>query len=133
MKFLRDVARYTLKDQIRNAVIRNPLNALKLNNWVGNNKLNKEPGSLSLLSDGLRSGRVDVRFLVGAKDFSFSQIIQTGFEAYTVSCVTGTRDSFPGVVNRLRREASHSPTSSAEVKNGEDIPPLPDTFSWCGA
>jgi hypothetical protein len=30
-------------------------------------------------------------------------------------------------------EADHSPSSSAEVKNGGTIPPLLHTSSWCGA
>jgi hypothetical protein len=30
-------------------------------------------------------------------------------------------------------EADHSPPSSAEVKNGGAIPPLPDISSWHGA
>jgi hypothetical protein len=30
------------------------------------------------------------------------------------------------------READHSPPSSAEVNNGESIPPLPHTSSWHG-
>jgi hypothetical protein len=38
----------------------------------------------------------------------------------------------PGV-KRLRREADHSPPSSAEVKNGGAIPPLPYMSLWCGA
>jgi hypothetical protein len=38
----------------------------------------------------------------------------------------------PGVKRPLR-EADHSPRSSAEVKNGGVIPPLPHTSSWCGA
>jgi hypothetical protein len=33
----------------------------------------------------------------------------------------------------LRREADHSPPSSAEVKNGGAIPPLPHKSSWRGA
>jgi hypothetical protein len=35
----------------------------------------------------------------------------------------------PGV-KRLGREADHSPPSSAEVKNGIAIPPLPHASSW---
>jgi hypothetical protein len=33
-------------------------------------------------------------------------------------------------VKRLRREADHSPPSSAEVKKGGAIPPLPHMSSW---
>jgi hypothetical protein len=37
------------------------------------------------------------------------------------------------VIKRQGCEADHSPPSSAEVKNGGAIPPLPDTFLWrCG-
>jgi hypothetical protein len=40
----------------------------------------------------------------------------------------------PGVlspgVKRQGREADHSPQTSAEVKNGEAIPPLPHTSTW---
>jgi hypothetical protein len=39
---------------------------------------------------------------------------------------------FPGL-KRQRRESDHSPPSSAEVKNGGAIPPLPHTSSWRGA
>jgi hypothetical protein len=35
----------------------------------------------------------------------------------------------PGV-KRPGREGDHSSTSSADVKNGEAIPPLPHTPSW---
>jgi hypothetical protein len=38
----------------------------------------------------------------------------------------------PGV-KRPGREADHPPLSSAEVKNGGAIPPLPHTYSWLGA
>jgi hypothetical protein len=39
------------------------------------------------------------------------------------------RAASPGV-KRLGREADHSPPSSAEVKNGGAIPPLPTMSSW---
>jgi hypothetical protein len=40
--------------------------------------------------------------------------------------------SFQGV-QRLRREADHSPPSSDKVKNGGAISPLPHSPSWRGA
>jgi hypothetical protein len=40
--------------------------------------------------------------------------------------------SFPGV-KRLRREADHSPSSSAEVKNAWRYTSTPNTSSWRGA
>jgi hypothetical protein len=39
-KFLRNVSGYTLKDQIRNTVIRNELNIFSENNRIQNNRLN---------------------------------------------------------------------------------------------
>jgi hypothetical protein len=51
----------------------------------------------------------------------------TGPGVHPVSshCVPGTL--YPGV-KRPAREADHSPPSSAEVKNGGAIPPLPHVF-----
>jgi hypothetical protein len=40
--------------------------------------------------------------------------------------------SVPGV-KQLGCEAGRSPLSSADVKNGEAIPPVPHTSSWHGA
>jgi hypothetical protein len=40
MKFLRNVAGYTLKDQIRNTVIRTELTVFSVNNRIQNNRLN---------------------------------------------------------------------------------------------
>jgi hypothetical protein len=40
MAFLRNVAGYTLKDQIINTVIRNELNVFNFNNIIQNNRLN---------------------------------------------------------------------------------------------
>jgi hypothetical protein len=44
-------------------------------------------------------------------------------ESYTIIS-TGTGAPSPGV-KRPEREADHSPASSADVKNGGAIPPLP--------
>jgi hypothetical protein len=38
----------------------------------------------------------------------------------------------PGV-KQARHKVDHSPPSSAKVRNGELIPPFPNTPSWCGA
>jgi hypothetical protein len=40
IKFLRNVARYTLKDKIRNTVIRNELKIFSVNNRIQNKRLN---------------------------------------------------------------------------------------------
>jgi hypothetical protein len=37
-----------------------------------------------------------VRFPAGAKDFSSSLCVQTGFEAHPASCTLGTGGPFPG-------------------------------------
>jgi hypothetical protein len=60
---------------------------------------------------------VGVRFPVGVRNFSFLNIIQTGPEAHPASYPIGT-----GGVKGQGREAVHSPSSSAEVKNDGAIP-----------
>jgi hypothetical protein len=73
-----------------------------------------------------------VRFLEGACDFSLLHSIRTGSGAYPASFPVDAGGSFPGV-KAARHEAGHSPPSSAEVRNGGSIPPLPYTSSWCSA
>jgi hypothetical protein len=58
--------------------------------------------------------------------------VQTGSGAHPASYPMGIEDSFPGV-NRLGREADHPHPSSAEVKNGGAISPLPRMASRHGA
>jgi hypothetical protein len=44
----------------------------------------------------------------------------------------GYCELFPRGMNRPERETDHLPPSSAEVKNGSVIPPLPNVFMvWC--
>jgi hypothetical protein len=57
-----------------------------------------------------------VQSLTEAEDFSSSLCIQTGSGANPASCPVGTGGSFPGGKARPRRDADHSPPSSAEVK-----------------
>jgi hypothetical protein len=52
--------------------------------------------------------------------------------AHLATFPIGTGD-LPPEVKRQGREADHSPPSSAEVKNGGAIPPLPHMFSWHSA
>jgi hypothetical protein len=49
--------------------------------------------------------------------FSSSLCAQTSSKAHPVSCTMGTGGPFPGGKARQRRDADHSPPSSAEVKN----------------
>jgi hypothetical protein len=65
---------------------------------------------------GLDDRAIDVRSLTGA-DFSSSPCVQTGSGAHTASYPMGTGGSFPKGKAQLRRDADHSPPSSAEVKN----------------
>jgi hypothetical protein len=56
--------------------------------------------------------------------FPFLSNVQTGSGAHPVSYQMGTGGSSPGVKWPVR-EANHSPPSSAEVKNGVAMSPLP--------
>jgi hypothetical protein len=68
--------------------------------------------SCSIVSDyGLDDRAIEVRSPTGA-DFSSSPCIQTGSGAHPASHPMGT-----GGKARPRRDADHSPPSSAEVKN----------------
>jgi hypothetical protein len=80
---------------------------------------------------GLRPGRpgFDSR---QSQDFYFSHSVQTGSVAYRVSYPMDTGGLFLGSKGP-QLEADHSPpSSSVEVKNDEDIPPLPDSSLWRG-
>jgi hypothetical protein len=44
-------------------------------------------------------------------------LCQTGSGAHPASCTVGTGGLFPGGKARPRRDADHSPQSSAEVEN----------------
>jgi hypothetical protein len=53
----------------------------------------------------------------GAAAFSSSPCVQTGSGAHQASYPMGTGGPFPGGKGRPRRDADHSPPSSAEIKN----------------
>jgi hypothetical protein len=62
------------------------------------------------------------------QDFSLLHSVQADFGTHPpLQWVTGPLS--PGV-NRQKREFNQSPPSSAEVKNGGAIPPLPRMSSW---
>jgi hypothetical protein len=72
----------------------------------------------SIVSDyGLDDWAIEVRSPAGAKDFSSSLCVQTGFGAHPASCTMGTGGPFPGGKARQGCDADHSPPSSAEVVN----------------
>jgi hypothetical protein len=77
-----------------------------------------EPGQLSRHSDGLRAGLPGFASWQG-QNYSLFHGVQTNSGAHQASYPMGTRVSFPG------GEAYHSPPSSAEVKIGGVVPPLP--------
>jgi hypothetical protein len=56
-----------------------------------------------------------------AKDFSSNLCVHTGSGAYPASCPVGTGSPFPGGKVRPRRDADHSPPSSAEIKNEQEL------------
>jgi hypothetical protein len=62
----------------------------------------------------------DVRFLAGVGNFSLRHHVQTGSGAHQDSYPIGIGGSFPGG-KAVGREAVHSPSSSAEVKECVEI------------
>jgi hypothetical protein len=76
-------------------------------------RIHKSPPLFSVLSQWIQSTPFHRSFTIHSQ-ISFNI---TSFGAHPASCRMGTGGSFPGV-KRPRREADHSPPSSAEVKNG---------------
>jgi hypothetical protein len=70
---------------------------------------------------GLDDRAIEVRSSAGAKDFSHSLCVQTGSDAHPASCTVGTGGPFPGGKARPGSDANHSPTSSAEVENEQEL------------
>jgi hypothetical protein len=59
---------------------------------------------------------------IANKGKTFLHSLQTGSGAH--------RGRFSRGVKQSGREANHSPSSSAEIKNGEATPPLPHMSLW---
>jgi hypothetical protein len=66
---------------------------------------------------GLDDRAIGFRSPAGEKDSSSSLCVQTGSVAHSASCTKGTGGPLPGTKARPRRDADHSPASSAEVEN----------------
>jgi hypothetical protein len=79
--------------------------------------------SVGIVSDRLQAGQLALNSWQG-QDFSLLHRVLISSWAHSPMDTGG---SFP-VVKRPGREAGHSPPSSAEVKNGGVIPPLPNVF-----
>jgi hypothetical protein len=85
---------------------------------------NRVPGSSVSIVSGYRLDDwvIEVRSPAEAKDFSSSLCVQTGFLGPTQPPVQWIPwGPFPGAKARLRRDADHSPPSSAEVENEEEL------------
>jgi hypothetical protein len=84
------------------------------------------------LGYGLDDRGSRVRFPAGAGNFSLHHRIQNGAGVHPASYPMGTRGSFPGV-KRPGREADHSPSSRAEVKNAWSYTSTPQYvfMAWC--
>jgi hypothetical protein len=87
-----------------------------------------EPGELSRYSDRLWAGRAVLDSQQGQEIFLFSTSsrLALGSTQPSIQWVPGALS--PGV-RRPGREADHPPPSSAKIKNGEAITPLPQTSS----
>jgi hypothetical protein len=88
----------------------------------------EEPPYLSRCTEWLRAGRPGFDSRPGQEIFLFSTGSRPdlGPAQPPIQWVTV---ALSPEVKRSGREADHSPPPSAEVKNGEAIPPLPQT--WC--
>jgi hypothetical protein len=70
---------------------------------------------------GLNDRASGVRSPARAKDFSSILCVQTGSGAHPASSIMGTGGPFPGGKARPGRDADHSPPSSAEVVNEQEL------------
>jgi hypothetical protein len=65
---------------------------------------------------------IEVRYTAEAKEnLSSTLCVQIDSGAHPASCPMGTRGSFPGGKARPGRDADHSPPSSAEVMNEQEL------------
>jgi hypothetical protein len=81
------------------------------------------------IDNGLDCRGVGFRFSVRTRDFSFLHNVQTG-PGSTQRRIKLIHEAFPHGKNGRGLELTTKCPSSAEVKNGGVIPPLPDTSSW---
>jgi hypothetical protein len=79
---------------------------------------------------GLDDRAIGVRSPAGAEDFSSNLCFQTGSGAHPTSCTMGTGGPIPGDKARPRRDADHSPPSSAEVVSEELYLLSPQAPPW---
>jgi hypothetical protein len=67
--------------------------------------------------------RLDDRAIPGQRRNDFSSIlrVQNRSEVHPASCTMGTGGPFPGAKARPGRDADHSPPSSTEVENEQEL------------
>jgi hypothetical protein len=70
---------------------------------------------------GLDDRTIGVRSPAGAQNFSSILCVQTGSGVHPASSPMGTGGPFPGGKARPGRDAEHSPPSSAQVVNEEEL------------
>jgi hypothetical protein len=84
-------------------------------------------------SVGIATGwMIGARFPEGARDFLFSTLPRPKLGS-TQPPIQWIPVDISLEVKRTGRETDHSPSSCAEVKNVETIPPFARPSSWCGA
>jgi hypothetical protein len=97
------------------------LKGLQCNNLRLSGYHNRSRGSsvsIGLVSGyGLDDWVIEVRSWAEAKDFSSILCVKTSSGAHPASCTMGTGGPFPGGKARPERDADHSPSSIAGVKN----------------
>jgi hypothetical protein len=87
---------------------------------------------ISWYSDGLQAGWPGFNSRQGQEIFLYSTASRLALGPTQLPNQWVPGALFPGV-KRQGCEADCSTSSSAEVKNGGTIPPVPDTSLWCGA
>jgi hypothetical protein len=73
--------------------------------------------------------KVWVRF-PAVQEFNLLHSVQTDTGAHPAFYPMGTGDSFSPGAKWQGRYADHSPRSSAKVKNGGAVPPVPHMSEW---
>jgi hypothetical protein len=87
---------------------------------------------LSRYSDELRAGRPGFNSRQGQEIFLFSTAPRPALGP-TQPPIQWVPGAFSPGVKWQGREADHSLSSSADVKNGGAVPPLPHKYSWRSA
>jgi hypothetical protein len=80
-----------------------------------------ESGSSVMSGYGLDDRAIEVRSPANGKDFSSNLCLRIGSGAHPVLCTMGTGCPFSGAKVRPGRDADHSPPSSAELENEQEL------------